>query len=163
MNCKKYFGFSILILIFIITGCDSKGTWERQERQQISDYLKTIPDSTYVLKPSGLYYIELKAGTGRSPVNNDTAYFKYIGTFLGGVAFDSTTTVTTAYGYIMGSMTIVSGVDEGLKYMKTGGKARLLTPSNLAFGQQGVWGLIPGFTPLLWDIELISVKAGPGK
>jgi len=160
MNQIKLWNLSGLILIFLFTGCNSIGTWEKQELQQISDYLKTVPDSTVSLKPSGLYYIELQAGNGLSPVLNDTAYFKYRGTFLDGVAFDS---VTVAFEYIIGSLVIVSGVDEGLKYMKEGGKARLLTPSKLAYGPEGIWGVIPGYTPLLWEIELISVKSRAGK
>ena len=152
-----------LVLAFLITACLSDETWKKNERKQISDFLKTVPDSVISLKPSGLYYIELKAGVGRSPVVSDIAYFKYIGRFLNGIAFDSVSTVSAPYAYLMGSFTIVAGVDEGLRYMKAGGKALLLTPSDIAYGSQGIFNVIPGYTPLLWEIELDSVKAGNGR
>ena len=152
-----------LNMVLLITGCLSDEAWKKNERKQISDFLKNIPDSVISLKPSGLYYIELKAGVGRSPVDNDIAYFKYVGRFLDGVAFDSVSTVYAPYAYLMGSFTIVKGVDEGLGYMKAGGKALLLTPSDIAYGSQGIFNVIPGYTPLLWEIELDSVKAGNGR
>jgi peptidyl-prolyl cis-trans isomerase A (cyclophilin A) len=166
INGMKYIKLSNmagLSLILLLTSCMSDKVWERRELQQISDYLKTIPDSAYVLKPSGLYFFELHAGTGLSPDVNDTTYFNYKGTFLNGVAFDSVSTVKDSYGYIIGSGLIVSGVDEGLKYMKEGGKAKLLTPSKLAYRREGLHLMIPGYTPLLWEIELVKVKRGPGK
>jgi FKBP-type peptidyl-prolyl cis-trans isomerase len=58
---------------------------------------------------------------------------------------------------------VVAGVDEGLRYMRDGGKAKLLTPSSLAYGFEGIWQIVPGYTPLLWIIDIDSVKAGPGK
>lgn len=164
MKLIKLFNLAALIAVIVTAGCESSTkVWEDHERQQISDYLKTIPDSVVSLKPSGLYYIELQAGTGQTPVLNDTVYFNYKGTFLNGVAFDSVSTVTAPYKYVIGSLQIVAGVDEGLQYMKEGGKARLLTPSKLAYGRQGIFDIIPGYTPLLWDIELRSIKPGPGR
>jgi FKBP-type peptidyl-prolyl cis-trans isomerase FkpA len=163
MKRIKLWHILVLVSVFLITACLSDDVWKKNERKQISDFLKTVPDSLVSLKSSGLYYIELKAGTGRSPVLHDTADFKYIGRFMDGTAFDSVSTVSSPYEYVMGSYTIVKGVDEGLAYMKPGGKALLLTPSDLAYGSQGINGVIPGYTPLVWEVELIRVKAGPGK
>lgn len=115
---------------------------------------------------AGLILIFLAAGckketaTRLTPKVNDTAYFRYIGRFIDGVAFDSVSTVKAPYKYVIGSGLIVSGVDEGLQYMKEGGKAGLLTPSKLAWEAKGVYGVIPSYAPLLWEIELVSVKAG---
>jgi FKBP-type peptidyl-prolyl cis-trans isomerase FkpA len=47
--------------------------------------------------------------------------------------------------------------------MKEGGQALLLLPSNLAYGKSGYYPYIQGYTPLLFDVELVRVKAGPGK
>jgi FKBP-type peptidyl-prolyl cis-trans isomerase len=153
-----------LTLILLTTGCE-KGTWEKQERQQINNYIKSLGDTVFTLTPSGLYYIELLAGTGRSPVDYDTVYFKYIAKFLNHLTFDTNDPVTVPYKHVMGTEVgpVVKGIDEGLRYMKGGGKAKLLTPSNLAFGFEGIWQVVPGFTPILWIIELDSIKAGPGR
>ncbi len=40
--------------------------------------------------------------------------------------------------------------------MKEGGKAILLIPSSLAYGPYGQ-NSIPGYTPLLFEVELIDV------
>ena len=79
--------------------------------------------------------------------------------------WDTNDPVNVPYKHVMGTDVglVIKGVDEGLRYMKAGGKARLLTPSNLAYGFEGIWQIVPGYTPLLWDIQLDSVKAGPGK
>jgi FKBP-type peptidyl-prolyl cis-trans isomerase len=163
MKRIRFWHFSVIVLFLLAISCSSEQAWKEQEKQEISDYLKTLPDSTFILKPSGLYYSEVVAGTGRSPVTNNIAYFKYVGRFLNGVAFDSISTLTTPYEYLMGSGVIVAGIDEGLRYMKEGGKALLLTPSDLAYGRQGIYNIIPGYKPLLWEIELDSVRTLPGK
>ena len=66
--------------------------------------------------------------------------------------------------YIMNEYYTIPGFHEGLMYMKAGGKALFLIPSGLAFGAneityQGYKGpvKIPGFTPLLFDIEILSI------
>jgi len=156
----------LLGIIILVMGCE-KSTWEKQEKREIEDYIKKLDatDSTYVLYPSGLYYIELKAGTGRTPVTHDTVYFKYKARFLDYVIWDTNDPINTPYKHVMGTEVgkVPTGVDEGLRYMKAGGKSRLLTPSSLAYGFEGIWQIVPGYTPLSWDIQLDSVKAGPGK
>ena len=46
--------------------------------------------------------------------------------------------------------------------MKPGGKSTLLIPSKLAYGAMGTYG-ISGYTPLLFDIELVKVVPYTGK
>ncbi len=165
MNYIKTPVIFFLLLMICFSGCSKTGTWEKQEQKQIDDYIKSLGDTTFVLYPSGLYYINLINGTGRSPEDLDTVYFKYESKFLDHVTWDTNDPVTVPYKHVMGTNNgpVIIGVDEGLRYMKDGGKAKLLTPSKLAFGFEGVWQIIPGYTPLLWIIEIDSVKAGPGK
>jgi FKBP-type peptidyl-prolyl cis-trans isomerase FkpA/FKBP-type peptidyl-prolyl cis-trans isomerase FklB len=46
--------------------------------------------------------------------------------------------------------------------MKEGGKATLLIPSKLAYGTQGFYS-VPGYTPLIYDVQLVRVIPGPSK
>lgn len=150
---------SITGLVLIVLGsCNPSGTWEKQERQQIQAYLLTLGDTVVVLKPSGLYYIELFEGAGTSPVVKDTVGFKYKAMFIDRVVFDSNLLSSTLYESIVGSGDVIKGIDEGVRYMKPGGIARLITPSSLAFGSVGIWGIVPGYTPVLWEIELVNVR-----
>jgi FKBP-type peptidyl-prolyl cis-trans isomerase len=152
-----------IISLFVIS-CNETDSWKKQERSQIDSYIKGLGDTAYVLETSGLYYIELKTGTGRMPVAKDTVSFRYVGMFLDRVVFDSNLSATSPYGTIIGSYGIIQGLDEGLRYMKEGGKARFIIPSSLGYGAAGAGrGIIPGYTPLLFEIELESVKDGPGK
>ena len=156
-------------MFLIIAGC-AKSTFKQQEQEMIDTYIKSLGDTAYVLKPSGLYYIELDPGSGRSPVVNDTVSFWYNGMFTDRVSFNSNYTATpfiAIIGYASKDPTsaygIIPGLDEGLKYMKEGGKGRFLIPSSLAYGQAGIWGIIPGYTPLVFEVELNSVKSGSKK
>ncbi|MGQ9619728.1 MAG: FKBP-type peptidyl-prolyl cis-trans isomerase [Bacteroidales bacterium] len=156
---KIHFIIPILFLLLIaFTGCGEIGTWKVQEEQMIQDYLDKLGDTVVVLKPSGLYYIDLQEGTGLSPVTGDSVSFFYKGMFLDRVVFDTNLDDSIAWKCKVGANQLLAGIDEGLTYMKEGGKARLLTPSKLAYGHGGWWGIIPGYTPLIWEIDLISVK-----
>ena len=156
------------LMILVIAGCKSTGTWEKQEREQIDNYIKSLGDTVYVLKPSGLYYIELKPGSGRSPIVKDTITFWYKGMFLDRVVFDPLPTPSTPTTAIIGTdnptyKISLSGLDEGVQYMKEGGKARFLLPSDLAYGPAGLWQIIPGYTPLIYEVQLLKVRAGSKK
>jgi len=144
--------------VLLLSGCGEIGTWKEQEESQINDFLKSLHDTTFVLKPSGLYFTELSGGTGDLPVNGDSVTFFYKGMFLDKVVFDTNVTDSIPWKYVIGSGKIIAGLDEGLRYMKQGSKALLLTPSSLAYGHNGYPGVVPGYTPLLWEITLMSVK-----
>jgi FKBP-type peptidyl-prolyl cis-trans isomerase FkpA len=57
---------------------------------------------------------------------------------------------------------MIAGFDEAITYMSVGGKSQLIVPSSLGYGTQGYY-TIAGYTPLLYDVELVKVVPGPGK
>jgi FKBP-type peptidyl-prolyl cis-trans isomerase len=154
----------LTVLSFTIISCDPSKKYVEQEEDQIQDYIKSNPNLSFDLKPSGLYYVTIQAGTGITPVKHDTAYLKYTGRFLSGNIFDTnisdskidTLIVPVDEGWM------IQGFDEGITYMKVGEKAQLLIPSKLAYGPTGYY-MIGGYTPLLFDLELVKVKRGTGK
>jgi FKBP-type peptidyl-prolyl cis-trans isomerase len=146
----------------LLTGCNNSKKWEKEEKRQIQQYLNSLGDTVAVLKPSGLYYIEIQKGTGRTPVDNDTVYMWFKATYLDGGLFTSNLDQTSPYPFIVGYAPI-EGLDEGVRYMQDGGKAKLLTPSSLAYGSYGIPGILSGYTPLLWNITLAGVLPGSKK
>ena len=92
------------------------------------------------------------------PVTHDSAYVKYTGKFLDGTVFDSNVGKADTLMFLLMMDGMIAGFDEGVTYMKEGGKATLLIPSNLGLRNTGLLYHIPGYTPLLFDVELVKVK-----
>lgn len=99
---------------------------------------------------SGLQYEVLQAGTGASPAPTDKVKVNYKGTLTDGTEFDSGEGVE-----FMVNRLIPSWV-EALPMMKEGGKWKLYSPANLAYGQGGT-GKIPANATLVFEMELISI------
>ena len=162
---KKYYQSIILffaaMVLLSIGSCDPARKYEKDEAAAIAKYLSSNPTDTFKLEPSGLYYLNVLTGTGRTPIAGDTAHMVYTGKFLNGNIFD-TNAGGADYVFLVGEGRLISGLDEGITYMKEGGKATFLIPSKLAYGTQGNYS-IPGYTPLLFDIQLVKVIPGPSK
>jgi FKBP-type peptidyl-prolyl cis-trans isomerase FkpA len=161
---KKVYQTAMLLmvagLLLSLSSCNPSAKYEKAEKEAIADYLsKTTLD--FVKQPSGLYYYESLAGTGVTPVEGDTAYVQYTGKFLDGSTFD-TNVDKAAFPFPVGNGYVIAGLDEGITYMKVGGKSVLLIPSNLGYGSQGYY-TIGGYTALLFEVELKKVVAGPAK
>jgi FKBP-type peptidyl-prolyl cis-trans isomerase FkpA len=137
-------------MIILVVGCTKDDPIEK-EKLAMSKYLE---DHGYSVSPtaSGLYYIETKKGSGADADNGDQVKVKYKGTFTDGTVFDS-----GIYTFILGAGRVIKGWDEGIGYMNEGGKAILLIPSALAYGPYGNSG-IPGYSPLVFEVELIEVN-----
>lgn len=159
MNRIKLLCASGLIFLFV-SGCNMSHKWEQQENDQIDAYVQSLGDTVYSKRPSGLYYIELQAGTGQMPEDGDIISFRYAGMFLNRGVFDSNLKNAVASRTSVGTHSMMPGLDEGVRYMKTGGKSRFLTPSNLAYGTYGAPPYISGYTPLLWEFQLLTVIPG---
>lgn len=101
---------------------------------------------------------DIKVGTGAAVKAGDTAEVNYLGTFLDGKKFDSSYDRGQTFSFKVGAGNVIKGWDEGLVGMQAGGKRKLTIPSDLAYGSQGASGAIPPNTPLMFEIELISIK-----
>lgn len=156
MNRKvKFITSGLLAIILIITvSCDPSKKIEADERETIRTF---ISNNNVTVQPteSGLYYIEITAGTGNCPVTGDSVVVNYAGYFLNGNLFGYST-ATAPFGFVMGNGYALEGFEEGISYMRKGGTARLLLPSKLGYGTFGTYG-IPGYTPLLFQVELLNV------
>lgn len=132
---------------------------EAKEPGLIEQYLK---EHKLTAKPtaSGLYYIETVKGTGPKATAGKKVKVHYTGKLLNGKVFDSSLTrkPVKPFEFTLGQGQVIKGWDEGIAMMNAGGKATLIMPSKLAYGQNGAGNDIPGFTPLMFEVELISVS-----
>lgn len=151
---------SAVLLTISLISCDPSKKLQKQENEEIQKYLTDNINFPFVKQPSGLYILEVLAGTGISPVRTDSVYFNYTGKFLDGTIFGTNSTTGKLLGAIVGANII--GFDEGLTKMKVGGKSTLLIPSSLAYGSRGN-GYISGYTPLLFDVQLVKVVPYTGR
>ncbi len=107
---------------------------------------------------SGLLYQVEKPGTGEAPKDSDTVVVNYKGTLTDGTEFDNSYTRGEPLSFRLDG--VIPGWTEGLKHVKKGGKIKLVIPPELAYGKTGVPG-IPANSTLVFDVELLDVKAAP--
>lgn len=109
--------------------------------------------------PSGVIYRELKAGTGASPKPTDKVVVNYHGTLIDGKVFDSTIESKKPANFLLTD--VIPCWTEGLQQIKVGGKAKLVCPSDQAWGDMGAPPDIrPGAT-VVFEVELLSIEAPP--
>ncbi len=108
-----------------------------------------------VVTASGLQYTVLKEGTGKQPKASDTVRCHYEGTLIDGTVFDSSYQRGEPADF--GLRQVIAGWTEGVQLMKEGSKFRFFIPYNLAYGERGAGGMIPGYAALIFDVELIQV------
>ncbi|GMH54940.1 hypothetical protein TrRE_jg3636 [Triparma retinervis] len=111
--------------------------------------------------PSGLMYKVLESSaSGKTPLVSTPCECHYAGTLITGEEFDSS--------YKRGSPTtfapnqVIKGWTEAMQIMKEGDTWELYIPSELAYGDRGAGGMIPGGAVLVFKLNLIKVK-GPHK
>ena len=106
---------------------------------------------------SGLEYLEVEEGSGEQAKAGKTVSVHYTGKFQDGKVFDSSISRGEPISFPLGAGLLIKGWDEGIALMKVGGKAQLVIPPHLAYGESGAGGVIPPNATLVFDVELVSV------
>jgi len=107
---------------------------------------------------SGLRYKILSAGKGPKPSQGDRVSVHYEGSLLDGTMFDSSVQRGEPIEFLLGVGQVIPGWDEGIQLLRVGDKARLLIPSELAYGSRGAGGVIPPNAALLFDVSLEGIS-----
>jgi FKBP-type peptidyl-prolyl cis-trans isomerase len=139
---------------------------EKQEKKSIEEYIKkknieVAPDS------SGYYLIVREKGNGSSVDSGKVITVEYEGRFLNDNVFDGTKKAGRPYRFISGARHVIAGWEKALKHLHAGDKITLLVPSHLAYGETGIQDpqtgafLVPPYTPLVFDMEILSVEDAP--
>ena len=104
---------------------------------------------------SGMIYKELTPGTGDSPKATDNVKVNYKGTLTDGTVFDSSYARNEPAEFPLDH--VIPCWTEGVQKMKVGGKAQLVCPSSIAYGDNGHPPTIPGGATLVFEVELLSI------
>ncbi|MBA3285458.1 MAG: FKBP-type peptidyl-prolyl cis-trans isomerase [Nitrosopumilus sp.] len=133
---------------------------ERRKANEETELKNYFEKNNLVMKPTntGLFFISKNTGNGKAASAGKTVSVHYRGKFLDGKEFDSSFERGEPLEFPLGEGRVIPGWEEGISMMKEGGKATLVIPSHLAYGERGYGSLIPSYTPLVFDVELISVK-----
>lgn len=105
---------------------------------------------------SGLVYYSMTEGSGAQPTTTNTVEVHYHGTLIDGTVFDSSVQRGQTISFPLGG--VIKGWQEGLALMKEGGKATLVIPGDLAYGDQGSGDTIPPGATLKFEVELFKVS-----
>lgn len=129
-------------------------------KKQEGDLMKKyLADKKITAKPtaSGLIYQEKVKGTGARAVAGKKVKVHYTGTLLNGTKFDSSRDRNEPFEFTLGQGQVIKGWDEGIALMNVGGKATLIIPSAIGYGDRDM-GTIPPYSTLVFDVELLDVK-----
>ena len=129
----------IVIIIFLIACSNTKRSMNTME--------------------NGLVIEDIIVGEGSEANDFNKVVVNYTGTLEDGSIFDSSLNPgREPFTFTLGVGSVIKGWDEGISYLKVGGKATFIIPANLAYGERGAGGVIPPNATLIFDVELMDVK-----
>ena len=129
---------------------------QSEEQKEIDNFLSNSSIKFQKLD-EGIYFCNVKKGNGPAAERGKTLSVHYTGKLLDGTVFDSSVERNEPMEFVYGEQSFIPGWEIAIGKMHVGDKVTVLLPSNMAYGERGV-GSIQPFTPLLFEIELLSVK-----
>jgi FKBP-type peptidyl-prolyl cis-trans isomerase len=97
-------------------------------------------------------------GTGEVAKAGDILTVHYTGKLPDGTTFDSSYNRNEPFRFTLGAGMVIKGWDEGMVGMKVGGKRILIVPPDYGYGENGVPGVIPGNSTLIFEVELLKIS-----
>jgi peptidylprolyl isomerase len=136
-------------LATVATGC--------KDENSATDSSTTTNSDEYVTLDSGLKYKDTLVGKGETTKKGDKLSMHYTGTLDDGTKFDSSIDRGAPFNFTLGVGQVIQGWDVGVEGMKVGGKRTLVIPYNMAYGEGGIPGTIPGKATLNFDVEVLEI------
>jgi FKBP-type peptidyl-prolyl cis-trans isomerase len=133
----------------------SKAAAEKEKSAGPAFIAKAGQEKGAIKTASGAVVIPIKEGTGALPKETDKVKVHYTGTLTNGKVFDSSVQRGQPAEFPLNG--VIKCWTEGLQKIKVGGKARLVCPSDTAYGDQGRPPVIPGNAVLTFEVELLDI------
>jgi len=124
----------------------------KKKGQEFADTVAKEKDATKT--PSGVVIRTIKAGSGGSPAATDLVKVHYEGKLIDGTVFDSSIQRNEPAEFPLNG--VVPCWTEALQKMQKGGKAQIVCPSDVAYGDRGQPPTIPGGATLSFEVELLD-------
>ena len=105
----------------------------------------------------GMVFFTITAGAGEAPTGTDTVKVHYHGTFIDDRVFDSSREGGEPATFALNA--VVPCFSQGIQRMKVGGKAKLICPPELAYGERGAPPMVPPGATLIFEVELLEITA----
>lgn len=139
---------TLLVLIVLLTSCLST----QKQHKKVENVIKT---------ESGLSYKIINEGSGTVPKAGDKVRVHYTGKLTNDSIFDSSHFRNQPFSFKLGVGQVIKGWDEGIALLKVGSKAIFTIPPQLAYGSQGVGGVIGPNETLIFEVELLEIVEAP--
>lgn len=132
----------------------------KAKQNEIAERERYLSANNMKIKPtaSGLYFLELKKGTGDFPKSGEKVKVHYSGFLTDGRQFDSSLDRALPFEFEVGKGSVIKGWDEAIRMMKKGSKAKIVVPSSLGYGERGSGEKIGPYATLVFEIELLDIK-----
>jgi FKBP-type peptidyl-prolyl cis-trans isomerase len=127
-----------------------------KEKSKGAAYLEKMSKEKGAIKTeSGAIVIPISEGKGATPTAADKVKVHYEGKLVDGKVFDSSRQRGEPAEFPLGG--VIKCWTEALQKMKVGGKAKVVCPASIAYGEQGRPPVIPGNAVLTFDVELLDI------
>jgi FKBP-type peptidyl-prolyl cis-trans isomerase FkpA len=116
--------------------------------------------------PSGVVVNIVNAGDAVKADTGKVAKVMYKGYFMDGKQFDSNMDPKTPgqpLNVVIGAGGVIKGLEDGLAFFGKGGKGTIIIPAILAYGQGGNPPVIPPYTNIVFDVEVVDITAAPAQ
>jgi len=131
--------------------------WSQGEKDKGASFRDAAAKETGAVKTgTGLVFLSQKPGTGATPTSKDTVKVHYEGSFVDGKVFDSSIKRGEPVEFPLNG--VIPCWTEALQRMKVGEKAKIVCPSEIAYGDAGRAPNIPGGATLVFEVELLGIK-----
>jgi FKBP-type peptidyl-prolyl cis-trans isomerase len=136
---------------------------ELEERADLERYLSSHGIDRGAAAYQGVYIVPVRKGSEEPLRTGDLVTIAYVAHGLDGTVYDDTYKAGTPLTFRLGDPgQVIRGLEIGLRRMARGGKSILIIPSQFAFGDDGsAAGIVPPFTTVIYDIEVLDKVAEP--
>lgn len=164
------------LVLFLALGCETNAPKKQQltdwskdkstelnkelierEKVDIKLYIDRHPNWKMTETGSGLYFYKYESGTGVEASSGREAQVQFEISLLDGTKCYATSADEVEIFKIDHSH-VETGVQEGIKLMREGDRAKMIIPSHLAHGLTGDFNKIPPLTPIVVDLELYKIN-----